>query len=94
VKDFYKKKLKPEERRALAEATEIEGLDEEIALLRVLTIRRVLIADDVEVARRAIATLHDLMKATHKLDAPAKDELKDSLWRVLDRLGEELGTEL
>ena len=76
-RDFYRKKLRPEERRALADANELEGLDEEIALLRVL-IRRVLAAGDVDVTRRVIATLHDLMKSTHKLDKP-NDELGE--WR-------------
>ena len=93
--NFYRKQLKPEERRALADAIEVEGLDDEIAVLRVL-IRRVLTADDVEVARRGIATLLDLMRATHKLDKPTDDPIGEWLDQVLDELDqeEESGTEL
>lgn len=90
---FYTTRLSEEEQQALASAAELEGVDGEIAILRVL-IRRVVTAGDLEAARRGIDTLCRTLKARHELDDRASGQLAISLERVLDTLGHELGAPL
>ena len=56
ARSFYTSRISEEERQALAVAAQLEGVDAEIAVLRVL-IRRVVDAGDLEAARRGIDTL-------------------------------------
>lgn len=90
---FYAQTLSPEDQQALAAAAELEGVDAEIAVLRIL-IRRVLTEGDVEEARRHIDTLCRTLKARHALDDRSADQLATSVERVLDSLGAELGVAL
>ena len=90
---FYAKKLSPDERQALAIAAELEGVDAEIAVLRIL-IRRFATAGDIEKARRGIDTLCRTLKARHALDDRSADQLATSLERVLTSLGDDLGVSL
>jgi hypothetical protein len=85
---FYTSQLTDEDRRALALAAELGGVDAEIAVLRVL-IRRVLTVGDVEAARRGIETLCRTLKVRHALDDQGSGRLADTLGRVLDTLAEE-----
>ena len=86
---FYVEQLSLEDRDALASAALLEGVDAEIAMLRVL-IRRVAGAGDVEAARRGIDTLRRMIKTRHELDQHTTDRLTTSLEQVLDALGREL----
>jgi hypothetical protein len=85
---FYSGQLTDEDRRALALAANLDGVDAEIGVLRVL-IRRVLTAGDVEAARRGIDTLCRTLKIRHALDDQGSGRLADTLGRVLDTLAEE-----
>jgi hypothetical protein len=90
---FYATNLSPEEQLALAEAASLEGIDTEIALLRIL-IRRVVTKGDLNEARRNIDTLCRTLKARHALDERSAGQLATSLERVLDSLGADLGVSL
>jgi len=90
---FYAQKLPDEEQQALAAATALDGVDAEIAVLRIL-IRRVATKGDIEAARRGIDTLCRTLKARHALDDRSAGQLATSLERVLDSLGSELGVSL
>lgn len=85
---FYSGQLTNEDRRALASAAELEGVDAEIAVLRVL-IRRVLSAGDVDAARRGIETLCRTLRIRHALDDQSSGRLADTLGRVLDTIADE-----
>src|SRR5439155_2168552 len=89
ARGFYTTRLSDEEREALIVAAQLEGVDAEIAILRVL-IRRVVSAGDLEAARRGIETLCRSLKARHELDDRSTDQLATSLERVLDNLAREL----
>ncbi len=86
---FYTTRLSDEERDALAIAAQLDGVDAEIAILRVL-IRRVVSEGDLDAARRGIETLCRSLKARHELDDRSTDQLATSLERVLDNLGRDL----
>jgi len=90
---FYGKNLSPDAQQALAAAGQLEGVDSEIAVLRVL-IRQVFTLGDVEEARRSIDTLCRTLRAGHALDDRSAQQLQTSLDRVLDTLGEDLGISL
>ncbi len=78
---FYARNLPDDEQLGLAAAAELEGVDAEIAVLRIL-IRRVLTLGDVEAARRNIDTLCRTLKARHALDDRSADQLATSVERV------------
>jgi len=90
---FYAQKLSEEEQQALAAAAELDGVDAEIAVLRIL-IRRVATKGDIEAARRGIDTLCRTLKARHELDDRSAGQLATSLEHGLDSLGSELGVSL
>ncbi len=73
----------------MAAAGHLEGVDAEIAVLRIL-IRRVVTDGDLEAARRGIDTLCRTLRARHALDERSTGQLATSLERVLDTLGDEL----
>ena len=93
VARFYGQDLRPEERRALAEAAELEGVDAEIAVLRIF-IRRFVTSGELDKARRGIESLCRTLKARHDLDDHSAGQLASSLERVLDSLGDEMGVSL
>lgn len=82
-------RLSADEQDALAAAGHLEGVDAEIAVLRIL-IRRVVTDGDLEAARRGIDTLCRTLRARHALDERSTGQLATSLERVLDTLGDEL----
>ena len=93
ARHFYTTRLSPEEQEALLMAAQLEGVDAEIAILRVL-IRRGFSAGDLEAARRGIETLCRSLRARHELDERSTDQLASSLERVLDNLGRDLDVPL
>jgi hypothetical protein len=90
---FYITRFSPQERQLLAEAAQLEGVEAEIAVLRVL-IRRVVGIGDLESARKGIETLCRTLRMRHDLDEGAADRLSTSIERVLDTVGGELGVSL
>ena len=86
---FYTERLSEEDRDALAVAAYLEGVDAEIAVLRML-IRRVASAGEIEAARRGIDALCGILKAQHELDQHSSDRLAGSLERVLETMDREL----
>jgi len=93
ARHFYTTRLTADEQEALLVAAQLEGVDAEIAILRVL-IRRGISAGDLEAARRGIETLCRSLKARHELDDRSTDQLAASLERVLDNLGHDLDVSL
>ncbi|HEY8475637.1 MAG TPA: hypothetical protein VIN09_02075 [Chloroflexota bacterium] len=91
--DFYARLLTPEERADLAAAAQLDGIDAEIAILRVL-IRRVASQGDLDAARKGIDTLTRALKVQYALSDRATDNLSQALVRVLDEIGRELGMAL
>jgi len=86
---MYGDGLDDAELAALAVAGTLDGVDSEIAVLRVL-IRRCLTLGDVGEARRGIEGLGRLLRIRHELTGPQVGQLESSLNRVLDVLGAEL----
>jgi len=81
--------LPGEDLRALAAAGVLEGVDAEIAVLRVL-IRHAVTQGDVDAARKAIDSLGRLLRARHDLQPKEVDTTQEALNRVLDTLTDEL----
>ncbi len=75
------------------EVAALRGVDDEIAVLRVL-IRKVAREGDVEATRRAIETLCRALKVQYALEGRSAEGLAHSLARVLDEVGNELGMAL
>ncbi len=78
---------------ALALASVLEGVDAEVAVLRVL-IRRSAIAGDADGARRGIDSLGRLLKVRQELADDRDGEFERSLGRALDALSGEIGKRL
>lgn len=78
---------------SLALAAVLEGVDAEVAVLRVL-IRRSASAGDADGARRAIDSLGRLLKVRQELADDRDGEFERSLGRALDTLSGELGKRL
>jgi hypothetical protein len=81
--------LPGEDLRALAAAGVLQGVDAEIAVLRVL-IRHSVTQGNVDDARKAIDSLGRLLRARHDLAPKEVDTTQEALNRVLDTLTDEL----
>ena len=87
---FYDSAL-GEAERELAEARAVSGLDEEVALLRVL-LRRALVdhADDVKLLQGGVRLLIQSLIAQHRLSEKQAENLSEAIVNVLDEFGEAL----
>jgi len=86
--DFYSLALKEGERVLLEEARKLEGLDEEIALLRVKL--NSLLANDPEDTRtflKGIELLTKAVAARYRLSQKAEDDLYENILGVLRGIG-------
>lgn len=85
---FYAQALDEAERLALAEAAGVEGLDEEIALLRLRT-RRALIEhpDDLPLMVRGVELLVKALAARYRISKEAEHDLAESMVNVLKGIG-------
>jgi hypothetical protein len=92
ARKFLAVRLSPADQEELAEAAGREGVDAEIAMLRVL-IRRLAGAGEIEACRRGMDTLFRMLKGRRELDRRARDRFNDSLARVLDALADEAEAE-
>lgn len=91
---FYDSAL-GEAERELAEARAVSGLDEEVALLRVLLrvlLRRALVdhADDVKLLQGGVRLLIQSLIAQHRLSEKQAENLSEAIVNVLDEFGEAL----
>ena len=94
VKDFYAEALSEASRIRLETAREMEGIDEEIALLRVKF--RDLLAENPERIELVYKGMDMLMKAVttrYKLSPKSKNDLNDSIVGVINGIGRELWPE-
>ena len=85
---FYAEKLKPAERQRYERALRIEGLEEEIALLRLR------IADHVQepkVLKELAALLVRAVATQHRLSQQHQDDLYQSVLSVIQGIGEAAG---
>lgn len=74
-------------------ASALRGVDDEIAVLRML-IRKAVRAGDAEATRKGIETLCRAIKVQYALEGRSAEGLASSLARVLDEVGNELGMAL
>jgi hypothetical protein len=90
---FYVDVADEEGMASLAVASTMEGLDAEIAVLRVV-IRWAIHHGQIDQARKAIGELGRLLKAQHDLSDQGAGKVTSALDRVLDAVGAELGVGL
>ena len=81
---FYSHVLDPEEQADFEQATEVEGLDKEIALVRVKL--KSLIArdpDNTKLIMQGVATLEKLVKTRYNIGKEDKQGLREAIENVL-----------
>ena len=87
-KDFYERVLSETERVLLAEAKELEGLDEEIALLRVrLSSLLAKHPEDTELLLRGVNMLVKAVATKYRLSKKAKENLTEAITTVIKEIG-------
>ena len=88
ARDFYGSALDAAERIGLEEASEIEGLDEEIAVLR-MKLREVLSErpDDLPLMLRGVELLVKAVSARYRLSKQAEADLAESIAGVVRGVG-------
>jgi len=88
ARDFYASALDAAERIELEEAAEIEGLDEEIAVLRV-KLRKALVEhpEDRQLMMRGIELLVKAVSARYRLSKQAQEDLAESIDGVIRGVG-------
>ena len=94
AKGFYAQAMSQAERLLLAEAQEVEGLDEEIALLRVRLSR--LAAEEpenLELLVKGVGMLVRAVSTKYRLSPRAENDLYESVLGVLRGIGGALGLE-
>ncbi len=88
IRDFYESALVEAERDLLQDARKIDGLDEEIAVLRVKLRSAVKKRpDDLPLMLRGIGLLVKAVSARYRLSKQAEDDLADSLAGVIRGVG-------
>lgn len=89
---FYSRALDEAERMELEEARDIEGLDDEIAVLRV-KLKSLLekAPDNLSLQLEAARTLARLVRLRYQLTPQARDNLADAISEVLKEIGGSLG---
>jgi hypothetical protein len=91
-RDFYAKALDEAERMELEEAASIEGLNNEIAILR-LKLRQLLeqYPERVDLQMRAANTLARLIRTRYNITAEEKKNLREAITTVLKDVALPLG---
>ncbi|MEE9324178.1 MAG: hypothetical protein V3U90_01295 [Dehalococcoidia bacterium] len=91
---FYSTILSEAERVLLSQAQEAEGLDEEIALLR-LRLKNHLEEhpDDLSLLLRGMETLVKMVGANYRLSKKSRDDLSEAIHGVLTGVGDALWPE-
>ena len=88
---FYSRNLPPGAQPDYQEALEIEGLDQEIALLRVLIEQNVQEGASIEEINKGMDILVRAVSAQYRMSQRAKDSLTNAIADVLERLGAQMG---
>ncbi len=93
-KEFYADALSRADRVRLSKARELEGIDEEIALLR-MKLRQLLEEhpDKVDLLFKGVNLLQRAVVSRYKLSPKAGDDLYQSIVGVLNGIGRELWPE-
>ncbi len=91
VRNFYAAALTDAERLQLADARRVDGLDEEIALLRV-RLRSALEKrpEDFDLLRDGIALLVRAVATQYRLSPRARKDLADRMAAVLNSVGDQI----
>ncbi|GEM_PF-1362378 len=85
---FYAEAVSEAERLLLTEAMEIEGLDEEIALLRVKLMSAISEhPENTELLLKGIGTLVKAVGTKYRLSKKARENLTDAISQVLKEIG-------
>jgi hypothetical protein len=94
VKDFYSRALSKAERVRLAKARQVEGIDQEIALLR-LKLRQLVEKhpDKLDLLFKGVNLLLRAVATRYRLSPRAEDDLSKSITGVLQGVGHALGLE-
>ena len=94
ARDFYADVLSEASRARLEKARELEGINEEIALLRV-KLRDVMAENPnkTELMYKGIDMLMKAVATRYKLSPKSKDDLNDSIVGVINGIGRELWPE-
>jgi len=88
VKDFYAAALKEAEQAALEDARELEGLDEEIAVLRVkLQTALAERPEDFTLLLRGVDLMVRAVSARYRISGKGEDDLYQSVVGVLKGIG-------
>ncbi len=92
---FYSKVISGKNKRDLAQAIDVVGIDEEIALLRA-RIRSVLEhdPDNINLIMQATCTLARLLRTRHYLGADNHNKLRQAIGNVLTDIGLPLGIDI
>ena len=94
TRDFYADVLSEASRARLETARELEGIDEEIALLRVkLRDQMAQNPEKVELMYKGMDMLMKAVTTRYKLSPKSKDDLNDSIVGVINGIGRELWPE-
>jgi hypothetical protein len=88
VESFYRSALSKAERAALPQARDVQGLDEEIAVLR-LRLRSVLKEhpDNMKLMLKGVELLTRAISAKYRLSKDAKADLSAGIKSVLEEIG-------
>jgi hypothetical protein len=89
---FYSRALDEAERLQLEEASQVEGIDEEIALLRVKL--RELVEkepDRIDLHLEAASTIAKLVRTRYQISREQKNSLKEAIARVMTEVAAPLG---
>lgn len=89
--DFYERALTEAERLRLPEAREMEGLDEEIAMLRVRLFTAAQRRDRLDLLSKGVDMLMRMVAMRYRLSPQSQDNLAESIAGVLQGIGVELG---
>ena len=91
ARNFYHGAVDRAERRDLERAREIEGLDDEIALMRVRLKRAVKERpEDVQLLVKGLGVLVRAVGARYRLSPKSRKDLADNLAAALNSLGDQL----
>ena len=92
AEDFYEAALTEAERLRLPEAREVEGLNEEMALLRTRLFRAAQQRPDrLDVLAHGVATLTRVVAVRYRMSAQSQEDLAESLAGVINSIGAAVG---
>jgi hypothetical protein len=92
--DFYAKALSEAERVALSEALQVDGMDQEIALLRMRLRDAVTQSpEDLPLMFKGIALLARVVATRYRLGKTGREEIQEALVQAFTELEQSMGKE-